>query len=420
MPALRRHPCFHADIRETCGRVHLPVAPSCNILCIYCNRKYDCLNESRPGVTSAVLKPHQAVPYLEEVVAREPRITVVGLAGPGDPLATPRETLETLRRVRERFPHLLLCLATNGLGLPPYIPALAELGVSHVSVTINAAEPEVAARLYCWVREGKKLYRGKEAGALMLTRQQEAVAGLKAQGVAVKVNMVVVPGVNEDQVPQVARQMAALGVDILNLMPVYPTPGTPCEGLPEPTAARMAALRAEAARHLPQMHHCTRCRADAVGLLGEDRSQTFRSLMEACARLPKATAAEKPYVAVATREGMLVNLHLGEASSLQIWGPGGHGDYVLQEERPAPPPGTPQRWAKLADILKDCRALLVHAAGEAPREVLREYGIQVFEVEGFILPALAAIYEGEEMERLRPRRGIKACAAAGGRGLGCG
>ena len=122
-----RHPCFNAEVKGECGRVHLPVAPKCNILCNYCNRKYDCVNESRPGVTSAVLKPKQAMAYLEAVLEKEPRITVAGIAGPGDPFANPQETLETVRLIRQRFPDLLLCLATNGLGLPPYLDELAEL-----------------------------------------------------------------------------------------------------------------------------------------------------------------------------------------------------------------------------------------------------------------------------------------------------
>ena len=112
-----RHPCFNVKVKGECGRVHLPVAPKCNILCNYCNRKYDCVNESRPGVTSAVLKPKQAIAYLEKVLEAEPRITVAGIAGPGDPFANPKETLETIRLIRRRFPDLLLCLATNGLGL---------------------------------------------------------------------------------------------------------------------------------------------------------------------------------------------------------------------------------------------------------------------------------------------------------------
>ena len=112
---LSRHPCFNAAVKGSYGRVHLPVAPHCNIRCNYCNRKYDCVNESRPGVTSALLSPAQASLYMEKILEREPRISVAGIAGPGDPFANPEETLGTLRLIREKFPHILLCLSTNGL-----------------------------------------------------------------------------------------------------------------------------------------------------------------------------------------------------------------------------------------------------------------------------------------------------------------
>ncbi len=157
------HPCFNAKVKGQFGRVHLPVAPKCNILCNYCNRKFDCVNESRPGVTSAVLAPTQAITYLERVLEAEPRITVAGIAGPGDPFANPQETMETLRLIRQRFPELLLCLASNGLGLAPYLDELAELQVSHVTITVNTVDPEIGAKIYSWVRDGKKIYRGLEA-----------------------------------------------------------------------------------------------------------------------------------------------------------------------------------------------------------------------------------------------------------------
>src|SRR5512134_2449252 len=105
---ITKHPCFNEHAKGVCARVHLPVAPKCNIKCNYCDRRYDCVNESRPGVTSAVPSPVQALRYLNQVMAREPRTTVVGIAGPGDPFANADETLETLRLIRERFPEMLL------------------------------------------------------------------------------------------------------------------------------------------------------------------------------------------------------------------------------------------------------------------------------------------------------------------------
>ncbi len=73
-------------------------------------------------------------------------------------------------------------------------------------------------------------------------------------------------------------------MDVLNLMPIYPNADTPFAGVPEPSPQQMARLREEAEPLLPQMRHCTRCRADAVGLLDEDRTEAWRGCLDACAQ----------------------------------------------------------------------------------------------------------------------------------------
>jgi len=108
------HPCFDESAKHSHARVHLPVAPKCNIQCNYCNRKYDCVNETRPGVTSSVLAPFQAADYLKALDAKLDNLSVVGIAGPGDPFANPEETLETMRSVKSIFPDKIFCLSTNG------------------------------------------------------------------------------------------------------------------------------------------------------------------------------------------------------------------------------------------------------------------------------------------------------------------
>ena len=49
------HPCYSEDAHHYFARMHVAVAPACNIQCNYCNRKFDCANESRPGVVSELL-----------------------------------------------------------------------------------------------------------------------------------------------------------------------------------------------------------------------------------------------------------------------------------------------------------------------------------------------------------------------------
>ncbi|MHC1700724.1 MAG: nitrogenase cofactor biosynthesis protein NifB [Humidesulfovibrio sp.] len=414
-----RHPCFNKESSGSCGRVHLPVAPRCNIQCNYCNRKYDCVNESRPGVTSGILKPYQALEYTRQVLEKEPRITVVGIAGPGDPMANPAETLETMLLIRREYPHLLFCLSSNGLAMPEYLDDLAELGVSHATVTLNTVDPAIGARIYSWVRDGNVVYRGQAAAELILERQMEAISGLKARGLAVKVNTIVIPGVNDAHIQAVAEKTSALGVDLMNLMPMFPTAGTPFGELKEPGKDVIEALRAEAGPLVPQMTHCRRCRADAVGLLCNDRSGELGGVLSACSKLVPKAQDDRPYVAVATREGLLVNLHLGEAKRFQIWGLAENGTFRLVEERQAPSAGCgPSRWEDLARLLSDCRAVLVSALGEAPRKILTERGTLPAACSGFIEDALALAY-GEDglarLEALKARRGGlgKSCCGTG-------
>lgn len=420
LQSLDKHPCFNDAARHTFGRVHLPVAPKCNIQCKFCDQKSDCVAESRPGVTSTILSPGQALAYLEQVVAERPNIAVVGIAGPGDPFANPEETLETLRLVRELFPEMLLCVATNGLAVHRYLDKLAELQVSHVTITINAIDPNIGAQIYTWVRDGVAIYRGTVGSKVLLERQLAAVEGLKERGITVKVNTIVVPGVNDHHVPEVARAVAVLGADVLNCVPLYPVAETEFATLPEPTPIMIHTVRETAARYLPQMRHCTRCRADAVGMLGEaPTDETFAKLAVAAAR-PLHPNEDRPYVAVTSQEGMLINQHLGEAQELLIYAYD-KNDVTLVEKRQTPPNGGgDERWYALSDLLYDCRALLVSRAGSRPRCVLERDGLRLVEMEGLILDGVRAIFEGRRIPA--PAQPRLSCAAGGckGGGTGCG
>ncbi len=418
----KNHPCFNEKVKGTCGRVHLPVAPKCNIKCNYCDRKHDCVNESRPGVSSAILSPEGAVTYLEEVLQRTPEITVAGIAGPGDAFAEPEKTMKTLRLVREKFPNMLLCIATNGLNAEPYVDELAELQVSHVTVTVNAVDPEIGEKIYAWVRDGKVIHRKRQAAEVLLERQLSTIKALKSKGIIVKVNTIVVPGINDHHVGEVTEKMVELGVDIQNCMRMYSNKDTPFQNIPEPSEETMAAIQAEAEKLLPQMKHCTRCRADAVGLLGADQSEAFRGCLAECASGRAKATPQKPYVAVASLEGLLVNQHLGEASRLLIWQSAGSGFEVVDERKTPPPGNGHKRWLDLAEILNDCSAVLISGIGETPAQFLEDAGITPIVMSGFIQDGLSAVFNGNDISALKGRRKPLAkggCSMSGGGG-GCG
>lgn len=419
---IENHPCFNEKAKGCMGRVHLPVAPECNIKCNYCNRKYDCVNESRPGVTSSILSPEQAVMYLRKVLERNSSIAVAGIAGPGDTFANPERTMRTLSLIRESFPDILLCVSTNGLNLLFCVDELARLQVSHVTVTVNTINPETGSRIYSWVRDGKIIYRGITAAKLVLSRQIEGIQRLKSAGIIVKVNTIIIPGVNDAEACDVAGAMADIGVDIQNCMQMYPNEGTPFGNLREPSAEGISLIRSNAEKFIPQMKHCARCRADAVGLLENDMVDSFRDCMRECESSLNADLKPRPYVAVATMEGALVNMHLGEADSFQIWENTAEG-YRPIETRNAPKRGTGKlRWAQMVELLKDCRAVLVSGIGDTPRQFLEENNIRPITMSGFIEMGLKAVYEGASLRALRSRREGWECSKSSckGNGTGCG
>lgn len=385
------------------------------------------MSESRPGITSVILSPYQALAYLDKVMAKGKKISVVGIAGPGDPFANPEETMETLRLVRRRHPDMILCVATNGLNVLPYLDALADMKISHVSITINAIDPEIGAKIYAWVRDNKKIYRGKAAAELLLKRQVEAVKGLKERGIAVKVNSIIIPGINSGHIKEIAKEVSVLGADIINPIALYPAEGSVFGDLREPSAEIVAQTKGDAAEFLPIMNHCARCRADAVGLIGEGMDNEGFSLLRTCAALPLIPEEKRPFVAAASREGALVNLHLGEAERLYIY-KRRDDKYLLTDIRQAPPKGGgDRRWADLAILLKDCQALLVAKAGRYPCQALNKTGIKVIEMEGLVEEGLEAVFNGREIPtalKARPCNCVRAEPGPGcrcmGTGQGCG
>jgi nitrogen fixation protein NifB len=416
---LSNHPCFNKGLRHQFGRIHLPVAPKCNIQCNYCNRKYNCANENRPGVTCATLDSVQALNYLETSIKRDPQITVVGIAGPGDPFANPVETLKTLHLVRERFPQMLLCVSTNGLNVTPYIQQLVDLQVSHVTVTLNAVDPAIGTKIYSWVRDGKVIYRGQKAAEFLLERQLEAVRNLKQAGMIVKVNTLLIPGINDQHIEAISQKMAELKADVMNCIPLLPTQDTVFQDIAEPLPEAVDKIRSFIKKYLPQMEHCTRCRADAVGLLGEALTAEVQQTLIESSRMIFSRKDNRYFVAVASMEGVLINQHLGEANRLLIFENTG-AEIRLVETRETPEAGIgKQRWFQLAQILKDCHSLLVSGVGESPREILEHEGIEIFVTEGLIAETLKLIFAGKKPRSVCSHK--PSCGSdCSGSGFGCG
>ncbi|MDR3305368.1 MAG: radical SAM protein, partial [Clostridiales Family XIII bacterium] len=262
----KEHPCF-GDSGGKAARIHLPVAPRCNIKCNYCVRNYDCPNESRPGVSSGILTPRAALARYLRAKGEIAHLNVVGIAGPGDALADADRTLETLRLIRAADPDVMFCLSTNGLLLPYYIDALAEVGLTHLTVTVNATDPKIGAQIYEYVEQDGVKYAGESGAAMLLANQLAGIARAKVLGIIVKANIVMLKGVNDAHIPEAARRVKAAGCALVNIMQMIPVRGSAFEHLGSASDEEISAIRRRCEEILPQMYHCRRCRADAAGAL---------------------------------------------------------------------------------------------------------------------------------------------------------
>ncbi|MDF2568961.1 MAG: nifB 1 [Sporomusa sp.] len=261
---IKKHPCFSAEAHGKFGRIHLPVSPVCNIQCRFCKRGFN-KDERRPGVSRALLTPEAAVGVLDRAVKLCPELTVVGIAGPGDTLAGDY-ALETFRLVHERYPSLIKCLSTNGLLLKEKIDGLVKAGVRAITVTINAVEVKILAKVCSHIVYNGQYITGEMAARWLVLAQLAGIEKAVDLGVTVKVNTVLIPGINDHHIGDIAKTAANAGAAFINIIPLIPE--HEFRNHRSPDCLEVNAARMSAEKYLPVIRHCQQCRADACGIPG--------------------------------------------------------------------------------------------------------------------------------------------------------
>jgi nitrogen fixation protein NifB len=412
---VKNHPCYSEEAHHHYARMHVAVAPACNIQCNYCNRKYDCANESRPGVVSEKLTPEQASKKVLAVASTIPQMTVLGIAGPGDPLANPEKTFKTFELISQTAPDIKLCLSTNGLALPDHVDTIARFKVDHVTITINMVDPEVGQHIYPWIYYKNKRYKGIEAARILTERQMQGLEMLTERGILAKINSVMIPGINDKHLVEVNKAVKSRGAFLHNIMPLISAPehGTVfgLNGQRGPSAQELKALQDACEGDMNMMRHCRQCRADAVGLLGEDRSAEFTTEkimamdvkydadtrkayqeMVEKERLEKVAAKEselqnlagemsdiKILIAVATKGGGRINEHFGHAQEFQIYELSTAGSKFVGHRRVdlycQGGYGEEDTLPTVIRAINDCVAVFVAKIGGCPKDSLKAAGI---------------------------------------------
>ncbi len=259
-----KHPCFAKGPNSGNGRIHLPISPSCNIECRFCERSFNTY-EKRPGVTSTVITPEEAIEAVRKALEVCPAIHVAGIAGPGDTLASPY-ALETFRLIGKEFPQLIKCMSTNGLLLAEKAQEVIDAGVDSLTVTVNAVDPKIEAQLNDGIVWHGKHYTGVEAAEILIEQQLKGIKIIAESGITLKINTVLVPDINAEHIETIAKTVAELGADMYNIIPLIPNHKLKDSREPDCMEIERAILRAS--KHIDVFRHCQRCRADAVGIPG--------------------------------------------------------------------------------------------------------------------------------------------------------
>ena len=272
-----QHPCFSGEANMNRGRIHLPVSPVCNIQCRFCKRSFN-KYEARPGVSAGLLKPEETVNLVRRALEVCPEITVAGIAGPGDTLATDH-ALRAFELIHQEYPKLIKCLSTNGLLLERYAEELLRVGVRTLTVTVNAVDPVILDRICSQVILDGNTYKGIEGAALLIDAQKRGIRKAADLGLLIKINIVLIPSINGGHIQAVAQTVSRLGAGIINIIPLIPL--HEFAGYQTPDCAELSQAREAAEAHLPVFKHCQHCRADAVGIPGQrDLSSLFYGYRE--------------------------------------------------------------------------------------------------------------------------------------------
>ncbi|MBR1724602.1 MAG: radical SAM protein, partial [Ruminococcus sp.] len=259
-----KHPCFARGNKNGSGRIHLPISPTCNIECRFCERKFNTY-EKRPGVASTVITPLEAIDAIKQALEVCPEIHVAGIAGPGDTLASPY-ALETFKLIKKEFPQLVKCMSTNGLLLAEKAQEIIDLGVDSLTVTVNAVDPQIEAQLNDGIVWHGKHYTGVEAAEILIEQQLKGIRLVSESGLTVKINTVLVPGINSEHIEEIARTVAEAGASIYNIIPLIPQ--HKLRDCREPDCMELERAILRASKYIDVFRHCQRCRADAVGIPG--------------------------------------------------------------------------------------------------------------------------------------------------------
>jgi len=128
-------------------------------------------------------------------------------------------------------------------------------------------DPQILAGICSHVVLDGKMYEGAQGAELLINAQGRGIEKMSALGAVVKINTVLVPGINDSHIEAIAETVKSWGASIMNIIPLIPQ--FEMADLQPPDCSELNGARTEAEKHLPVFRHCQHCRADAAGIPGK-------------------------------------------------------------------------------------------------------------------------------------------------------
>ncbi|MEU1814441.1 GTP 3',8-cyclase MoaA [Streptomyces roseifaciens] len=182
---------------DTYGRVatdlRVSLTDRCNLRCTYCMPE-----EGLQWLAKPDLLTDDEIVRLVRIAVTSLGVTEVRFTG-GEPLLRPG-LVSLVERCAALRPRPRISLTTNGIGLARTAAALADAGLDRVNVSLDTLRPDVF----------QKLTRRK--------RHQDVLDGLAAARAAgltpVKINAVLMPGLNDDEAPDLLAWALGHGYEL--------------------------------------------------------------------------------------------------------------------------------------------------------------------------------------------------------------
>lgn len=199
---------MQAIVKDAYGRplesLRILVTAECNYRCFFCHLEGDPLGAPlRPGLKPPLLSPEDYGVVAE--AAYKLGISGFKITG-GEPLIR-RDIVDIVRSIGLSAPGSDISMTTNGFLLEVYASQLADAGLRRVNVSVHSLR-----------RDRYKFITGVDG----LERGVRGVKAAVESGLRVKINALILRGVNDDEILELAEFARSMGVvlQLIELIPV--------------------------------------------------------------------------------------------------------------------------------------------------------------------------------------------------------